>query len=177
MRAEAPDDAPAEGDKPAAEAAEAPAEALPEAPADDLEEVAAPKVSAAAGERAELEKQLQAVTLERENSSNLWPWLSIALGATAVVTGTTVGVARSFECEVDEPGCNAPPWAELTVVIGMLIGTLGTVWLVRTNHAINELELKKDKIRYDLDRLDAARARRTGLARASGSQLQWTLQF
>jgi hypothetical protein len=148
-----------------------------EAPPDDLDEPAAKPVSAGSGERAELEKQLQAVTREREESSNLLPWLTIGLGIASVVTGTTTGVVSSFGCKPDEGGCDAPPWAALAVVVGAAISTAGAIWLVRTNEGIAELELKKNQLKYDLDRLDARREHGTGLARAGASELRWTLEF
>jgi hypothetical protein len=166
-------------DKPAAEPAAAP-EALPpaEAPLDaDLDEPAVQPVSAASGERAEIEKRIRALALEREDTTNLLPWLTVILGAATVLAGTVTGVASAFECKPDEAGCESPPWAEFAVVLGIAIGSAGAVWLVRTDRGIAELELKRTKLQYDLDRLEAGRARRSGLARAPASQLRLKLEF
>jgi hypothetical protein len=160
-----------------AQAAEAAEEPAAPAPLDDVDEPAAEPVSAGDGGRAELQKQLQALEREREDTTNLWPWLTVGLGVTTVLAGTIAGVANSFACGPDEAGCHSPPWGEAAVVAGALIGTLGAIWLVNTDRGIAELELKKTQLKYDMDRLEAGRARRNGLARGSASQLRLTIEF
>ncbi len=160
----------ASADPPPASAAEvAPLE-------DDSVEVAAP-VAASSGNRNALEKRLHDLEAERAGWTNFWPWLVVGTGAAAVLTGTLVGVESTFRCEPDTT-CAAPPWATLFVVAGVAIGTAGTLWLVRTDAGIRELEIQTQRVRMDLEQLDHARLLRSqGFAKLSAAPLNVRLAF
>jgi hypothetical protein len=128
-------------------------------------EVAAP-VAGSSSNRAELERRLKVLELERAHWTNFWPWFAVATGAGVTLTGTIVGVASTFSCE-PETTCAAPPWATLVVVVGAAIGTAGAIWLLRTDAGIRELEIQTQRVRMDLEQLDHAQLRSRGFAKQS----------
>jgi hypothetical protein len=134
-------------------------------------------VSASAGGRAELERRLHELELERAHWTNLWPWVTVATGAGAVLLGTIVGAAAAFDCEPDTT-CAAAPWATLIVVVGAAVGTAGAIWLVRTDAGIRELEIQTRRVRADLEQLEHARIRRDrGVATLASPPLTLRLSF
>jgi hypothetical protein len=143
---------------------------------DPTVEVAAPVASSSVN-RGTLEKRLHDLETERAHWTNFWPWLVVGTGAGMVLTGAVVGAESTFSCEPDT-ACQAPPWATLVVVIGVAIGTVGTIWLVRTDAGIRELEIQTKRVRMDLEQLDHARLMRDrGFAKLSSAPLNLRLAF
>lgn len=144
--------------------------------ADASIEVPAP-VSATAGSRAELERQLHELEQERVHWTNFWPWLTVGTGAATVVLGSAMGVGAAFDCKPNTT-CAAAPWATLIVVVGAAIGTAGAIWLVRTDDEIRQLEIQTQRVRSDLDQLDHARLRRDrGFAALASPPLTLSASF
>jgi hypothetical protein len=134
-------------------------------------------ISASAGGRAELERRLHELEQERAHWTNLWPWVTVGTGATAVLLGTVVGAAAAFDCEPDTT-CAAAPWATLIVVVGAAIGTVGAIWLVRTDAGIRELEVQTQRVRADLEQLEHGRVRRNrGFAALDSPPLRLRMSF
>jgi hypothetical protein len=134
--------------------------------------LAPPSVGASAGSRRALSAELVQLQRERTETTNLWPWLTVGAGVTAVVVATAVGAAKTFSCD---PGCEAPPWVGLVAVVGATVGTAGAIWLVRVDHDIRELELQKRKVETDLQQLDIARLRmQRGTRAAPAVSLHWS---
>jgi hypothetical protein len=159
----APEGAAAGAPAPAAEAA--PSEPLP-SDTDGTVEAPAP-VASSAGGRAALEQRLHELERERAHWTNFWPWLVVGTGATMVLTGTIMGVARAFSCE-ENTKCSSPPWATLIVVVGAAVGSVGGVWLVATDNGIRELEIQTNRVRMDIEQLDHAQLRlERGVAKLS----------
>lgn len=113
---------------------------------------------------------------ERAKTSNLWPWVTVATGATAVFAGTLIGVVSAFGCTPNTL-CAAPPISPLIVVVGAGIGTAGAIWLVRIDDDIRDIELKKTKIQNDLELLDRASLRSRGIATLGTPTLQFSASF
>lgn len=170
---------------PAGTAAAAGAEPAPTADAagaqlgpelDGTVEVAAP-VASSSGNRVALERRLHELETERAHWTNFWPWLVVGTGSGIVLTGAAVGAERTFSCEPDT-ACQAPPWATLAVVIGVAIGTVGAIWLVRTDAGIRELEIQTKRVRMDLEQLDHTRlVRDRGFAKLAPAPFNLRLAF
>jgi hypothetical protein len=152
----------------------APAEPLP-SEIDQAVEAPAP-VSSGAGNRAQLEQRLHELEHERAHWTNFWPWFVVGTGATLVLTGTIMGVARTFSCEQDTK-CSSPPWATLIVVLGAGIGSVGGVWLVATDNGIRELEIQTNRVRRDIEQLDHAQLRHREVAKLDAPALNLHFSF
>lgn len=145
------------------------------APPDSVE-VPAPTVANAGG-RAELERRLHELEYERAHWTNFWPWLVVGTGIGVTALGTVVGVGAAFSCEQGTT-CAAPPWATLFVVVGVAIGAAGSLWLVRTDAGIRELEIQTQRVRTDLEQLNHARlSRERGFAPLGSAPLNLHLTF
>jgi hypothetical protein len=134
--------------------------------------LAPPGVAAGADSQRALREQLSQLREERSETTNLWPWLAVGAGASAVLVATVVGTAKTFSCD---EGCEAPPWVGLVAVVGATIGTVGAIWLVRVDRQITEIELQQRKVQGDLQLLEHARLRRErGTRAAPAASLRWT---
>ena len=119
---------------------------------------------------AHVRSQLQQLELDREATNPWWPRLTIIAGGGAVLLSAAVGIAHALDCD---RACRAPTWITLVVVAGALVGVLGSVWLVRTDAAVSELNLRKFQLEYELERWQrAANAEQAQRARAA-----FTLRF
>ncbi len=131
---------------------------------------------ASAGGKAQLQKRLQDIEDERASTSNLLPWITVGTGAAVVLMSAIAGIVYPLDCD-REPGCQAPAWPSLTVMIGAAVGTAGTIWLLRTDADIRELELKRDQLKLELQSFDYAYKRRAGIAGGSSPQLTMRMAF
>ena len=167
-------------DEPAAAAAEAAAPqagAIAEDPSSEASVEAPAPTTSSAGGRAELERKLHELEQERAHWTNFWPWVVVGTGIGMTALGTVVGVGAAFDCEPDTT-CAAPPWATLFVVVGVAIGTAGSLWLLRTDAGIRQLELQTQRVRMDLDQLNHARLlRERGFAQLGSTPLNLRLSF
>jgi hypothetical protein len=167
-------------DEPAAAAAEAAApqaDATAEDPASDGSVEAPAPTTSSAGGRAQLELKLHELEQERAHWTNFWPWAVVGTGIGVTALGTVVGVGAAFDCEPNTT-CAAPPWATLFVVVGVAIGTAGSLWLLRTDSGIRQLELQTQRVRMDLDQLNHTRLlRERGFTRLDSAPLNLRLSF
>jgi hypothetical protein len=152
------DDAPAAPQASDATAAESPAD-------DDVAAAPPPAAVPASAQRraAELQLELQRVSAQRVN--NLWPWLTVTVGASATLVAAASGAVYTLACSAE---CNSPAWVSMLVVIGAGVATLGTIWLLRINADNNQVESRQHQLERELERFDhAARQRDRLQARAA----------
>jgi hypothetical protein len=121
--------------------------------------------------RHKLDLQLREARAERDATPRLWPILTFAVGAVAVVTGSVFGAANALGCD---GRCPTQPWASLAAVSGALVGTVGAVWWVRTEHELWQLDLRIRRLEQELQdqRLRGAAGEFT-----TGSSAQLRLRF
>jgi hypothetical protein len=145
-------------------------------PADTSVEAPAP-APASAGSRTELERTLHELEYERAHWTNLWPWVAVGSGIGMTALGTVIGVGAAFRCEPNTE-CASAPWATLLVVVGVAVGTAGTIWLIRTDQGIRELDIQTHRVRTDLDALNHARlVRERGFATLGTTPLNLHFDF
>jgi hypothetical protein len=132
--------------------------------ADDVAETPAPLGSATDARRAaELRAQLRHESAQHVN--NLWPWLTLGVGAGAVLVGVVGGAGYVLACDGE---CGTTPWVSALVVVGAGVATLGTIWLLRINADNAQVESRTRRLERELDRLDhAAGPRNRALARGA----------
>jgi anti-sigma-K factor RskA len=132
--------------------------------ADDVAETPAPLVTATDARRAaELRAQLQHESAQHVN--NLWPWLTLGVGAGAVLVGALGGAGYVLACDGE---CGTTPWVSVLVVAGAGVAVLGTIWLLRINADNAQVESRTRRLERELDRLDhAAGLRNRVLARGA----------
>lgn len=99
---------------------------------------------------ANVQQQLAAVNEERAGTSRLLPWLTVGLGAGAVLAASATGAGYALSCEAS---CESPNWITLTVVVGATIATLGAIWVVHKNADIRVLESRRYQLEQELLRL------------------------
>jgi hypothetical protein len=124
-----------------------------------------PAALSATGQRqaAELKLELQRVSAQRVN--NLWPWLTLGVGAGSVLVAAASGAAYTFACSAE---CNSPAWVSALVVVGAGVATLGTFWLLRINADNRQVESRQHQLQRELERFDYATRQRDRLqARAA----------
>jgi hypothetical protein len=124
-----------------------------------------PPAVSATGQRqaAELQLELKRVSAQRVN--NLWPWLTVGVGAGSVLVAAASGAAYTFACSAE---CNSPAWVSALVVVGAGVATLGTIWLLRINADNHQLESRQHQLERELERFDHATRQRDRLqARAA----------
>jgi hypothetical protein len=134
-------DAQAEPDdhaEPAAEAAES--EAAEPAPGAEKHDVGMSR----------LELDLRKVQAEREEYSRFWPWFTVASGAALTLGGTAVGAGYIYSCD---GGCSTPAWIGIIVVTGTLVATLGTIWVVRANADVREIDSHRYQLEQEIERI------------------------
>jgi hypothetical protein len=132
--------------------------------ADDVVEPPAPIGTATDARRVtELKAQLQHESAQHVN--NLWPWLTLGVGAGAVLVGALGGAGYVLACDGE---CGTTPWVSVLVVAGAGVATLGTIWLLRINADNAQVESRTRRLERELDRLDhAAGLRNRAQARAA----------
>jgi hypothetical protein len=144
--ARAPDPEPATPQTGPAAASDLPAAAagpeLPSGPAD----VSTPQASGIQN----VQRQLAAAIEERAHTSRLLPWLTVGLGAGAVLAASATGAGYALSCEAS---CESPNWITLTVVAGATIATLGAIWVVHKNAEVRVLESRRYQLEQELLRL------------------------
>jgi hypothetical protein len=95
------------------------------------------------------QKQLADVQYEREHATNFWPWLGVGVGFGATLVSAGVGAAKALTCDHQ---CATLNWVALAVVVGTGIGTLSTVWLLRTDASLARIESHKYQLEQELER-------------------------
>jgi hypothetical protein len=123
------------------------------------EEAPAPADASAAPNSsfAATQKQLAEVRFEREHRTNFWPWLAVGVGFGATLVSAGAGAAKALSCDHQ---CATPNWVALAVVVGAGIGTLSTIWLLRTDAALARIDSRRYQLEQELDREKFARLRR-----------------
>ena len=134
------------------------------------EEPAAAQTAFTKNQIAHVRLQLQALEAERANP--WWPRLTVAAGLGAALLATTVGAINTFDCEA---ACSAPTWVSLVVVVGAAVGVLGSIWLVRTDTDLSQVELRRRHLEYELERWEHTALERQRASAKLAPQL--TLRF
>jgi hypothetical protein len=107
-----------------------------------------------------LELQLRDARAERDATTRLWPRLVVAVGATSMLVGTVVGVSEALSCD---RACDAPPWIGAAVVAGAAVAVAGTVWWIRVDRDLRELDLRVKRLEDDLEHARPQQAQRAAL--------------
>jgi uncharacterized protein YfaQ (DUF2300 family) len=102
-----------------------------------------------------LDEQLRAALVEREDTTQTLPLLTLGTGIAAVAVGMTVGVLAVLGCDAR---CDMPTWVGPTIIAGGAVASFGTVWWVRAEREQSELDLRIARLREDLRVLGAGRA-------------------
>lgn len=97
-----------------------------------------------------LELNLRQVQAEREQYSRFWPWFTVATGAAMTLGGTAVGAGHVFGCD---GGCSTSAWIGIIVATGTLVATLGTIWVVRANADVREIDSHKYQLEQEIERI------------------------
>jgi hypothetical protein len=118
------------------------------------------------GQIANLHVQLQ--QLESERANLWWPRLVVGAGLGASVLAAGVGAGHALACDGK---CSTPPWVSLVVVVGAAVGVLGTIWLLRTELDVKQLELRKHHIEDELERWNQSALQRQRVRAQVGPQL------
>jgi hypothetical protein len=131
---------------PAAAAEPAPAQEPPQPSARAAEPTEPSATAFSHAQAANLHVQLQ--QLESERANLWWPRLVVGAGFGASVLAAGVGAGYALACDGE---CSTPTWVSLVVVVGAAVGVLGTIWLLRTEVDVKQLELRKHHIEYELE--------------------------
>lgn len=135
-------------------------------PADD-DETAKPAPAAPRVAPDEIRLELKKIEDERAHSSNLLPWVTVGVGAGTVLVSALAGAVHTLRCD---PGCATPNWVAFAVVAGSLVGTVGAIWLIRTDVDLRELDSRRYQLQEELHQYELARLRRDPtLARSDGT--------
>lgn len=135
-------------------------------PADD-DETAKPARAAPRLAPDKLRLELKQVEDERAHSSDLLPWVTVGVGAGTVLVSALAGAVHTLRCD---PGCATPNWVAFAVVAGSLVGTVGALWLIRTDADLRELDSRRYQLQEELHQYELARLRRDPtLARSNGA--------
>jgi hypothetical protein len=122
-----------------------------------------------------LRLRLREADAERAHSSNLLPWLTVGIGAGTVVVSALAGAIHALGCD---PGCSTPNWVALIVVAGGAVGTLGAIWLIRTDESLRELDSRRYQLRQELEQYElSSRHRDRESARNGGPTFNLRLSF
>lgn len=97
-----------------------------------------------------LELDLHKVQAEREAYSRFWPWFTVATGAAMTLGGTAVGAGYVFGCE---GGCSTSAWIGIIVATGTFVATVGTIWLVRANADVREIDSHRYQLEQEIERI------------------------
>jgi hypothetical protein len=85
------------------------------------------------------------------------PWITVGVGAGTVLVSAIAGAVHTLSCD---PGCDTPNWVAFAVVAGSVVGTLGAIWLIRTDADLRELDSRRYQLQEELHQYELARARR-----------------
>jgi hypothetical protein len=124
----------------------------------------------AGGEKLRL--QLQQVIAERENASRFFPWLTFGVGYGATLFAAAYGATYALTCDSN---CSAPNWISLVVVVGGLVGTLGSLWVLRANQHVEHIDSRRFQLEQELQQHERATLQRQRLS--ANGQPQFTLRF
>lgn len=140
--------------------------AFAQQPADD-DETQQPAPAAARAAPDKLRLELKQIEDERAHSSDLLPWLTVGVGASTVLVSAVAGAVHTLRCD---PGCDTPNWVAFAVVAGSLVGTLGAIWVIRTDVDLRELDSRRYQLQEQLHDYEVARLRRDPtVARSHGT--------
>jgi hypothetical protein len=98
----------------------------------------------------ELQRALQEVRREREDSSLLLPWLVTSAGIAMAAVGIGVGLSDAL-CD---DTCTGPFWASWLVMAGATAGTAGGLWLTLEQHDRTELRRRHERIQREIQYLE-----------------------
>jgi hypothetical protein len=106
----------------------------------------------------QLELRLDDVRDERAATSTVLPWTVVAIGITAMVIGTAMGLEGIASCEGDS--CSSPFWPTWLVVGGAGASTAGLIWLRLVHEDLAELESRRYQLQMQLDAYETLREAR-----------------
>jgi hypothetical protein len=121
----------------------------PESVADDAA-VAASRSTVAEMRLQTLQRALQQVQQEQEDSSLLLPWLVTSAGLAMMAVGIGGGLSDAL-CD---DSCTGPFWGSWLVMGGALASGAGTLWLTLEHLDRTELQRRHDSIRRELQYLE-----------------------
>lgn len=119
---------------------------------------------------AKLELNLKAVNDERAHTTNLVPWLTVGIGAAAVVVGASVGAGYALDCDQK---CESPNWVTFAVVGGATVATLGAIWVLHRDADIRELESQRYQLEQELMRVRLSRPMHDNASAGARSAISW----
>jgi hypothetical protein len=154
---------------PAAADADPDAAAGPEGEPVASGEPAAPRVDAGL---AQLQLKLQDVNDERAHTTRLLPWLSVGLGAGAVLVGASAGAVHVLSCD---DSCRSPNWITIAVVVGATVATLGAIWVLHRDANLRELDSQRYQLEQELLRVRLSRPSHD--AASAGARSMFSLSF
>jgi hypothetical protein len=125
------------------------AEAPPQDAEDDLEQAPAATTKPDVGIGL-LEEGLRKVEAERQAYSRFWPWFTLTAGTALTVGGVAAGAAHVYGCD---GGCSTSAWVGIVVVTGTLVATLGTIWVVRANADVREIDSRRYHLEQEMERI------------------------
>lgn len=99
---------------------------------------------------AQVQLKLAAVNDERAHTSNVLPWLSVGVGAGAVLVGASVGAGYALSCD---DHCETPNWLTIAIVAGATVAMLGAIWVLHRDADIRELESQRYHLEQELLRI------------------------
>lgn len=114
------------------------------------------------GQVRQLELRLDEVSSERADTSTVLPWTVVAVGVSAIVFGSVLGLEKIYGCEDDS--CTSPFWPTWVVVGGAGVSTAGLIWLKLVTEDIAELESRRYHLQMQLDAYRTLREARTARA-------------
>jgi len=121
----------------------------------DLDAPAAPSTAGEADQGiGKIELQLASVREERANTTRLLPWLTVGVGAGAVLVAAATGAGYALSCE---DSCDTPNWINAFVVAGATVATLGAIWVIHRDADIRELDSRRYHLEQELLRLRLSR--------------------
>jgi hypothetical protein len=97
-----------------------------------------------------LDSDLLKVEAERENYSRFWPWFTLTTGAALTAGSVAVGAGHVFGCD---NGCSTSAWIGILVATGTLVATLGTIWVVRSNAGLAEIDSRRYHLQQEIERI------------------------
>ena len=97
-----------------------------------------------------LELDLKKIEAEREGYSRFWPWFTLTAGAAMTVGGTVVGAGKVYSCD---GGCSTSAWIGIIVATGTLVATVGTIWIVRANRDVADIDSRKYQLEQEIERI------------------------
>jgi hypothetical protein len=142
-----------EASAPVPEAAKAPPDTTDDHATDDHAE---PEAEAAPSDEkhdvgmGRLELDLHKVQTEREKYSRFWPWFTVGAGAAMTLGGTAVGASKVFGCD---GGCSTSAWIGIIVATGTFVATVGTIWVVRANADVREIDSHRYQLEQEIERI------------------------